>query len=478
MRSEKCFLLTDDNFSIIGMNADREALLPLGVAGRGSALTLYELNNLVSETIALELSQEYWVEAELSEAREVRGHCYMELVQKEEGTNTPIARASAKCWKNKWMLLGPHFMRITGQQLHAGMKVLLKVYANFHEAYGFSWIVTDINPEYTMGDMARRRQEIIRQLKAEGIFDMQRELTLPLFLQRVAVVSSATAAGYGDFCNQLADNEYGFRFTTRLFPAIMQGEQVEESIIEALDAINDETEQFDAVVIIRGGGATADLSGFDSLRLAENVAQFPLPIITGIGHERDESIIDMVSHTRVKTPTAAAAFLIDHLHQVLMRIERAEERTATLVGRRMDYERLRLVRLAEKLPVLFSLVKTRQGANIDRLAQRIPPALTAQMTNLRHRVDLLSQRLAPLPLRCMAVENHRLDLLAQRVEALNPERLLRRGYSITTLNGHAVKAASQIHDGDIIETRLAEGKITATVTQIHNSPMSTTNSSK
>ena len=291
------------------------------------ALTLYELNSLVRETIEEELHQEYWVEAELSEVREVRGHCYMQLVQydrSEEGgkrkryENTPIAQASAKCWQSSWQLLRPYFEKETGQRLHAGMKVLLQVYANFHETYGFSWIVTDIDPTYTMGDMARKRQEIIRVLKEEGVFDLQKELPLPLFCQRIAVISSANAAGYGDFVNQLENNEYGFQFHTRLFPAVMQGEDVEKSVIAALEQIFRGSENiFDCVVIIRGGGATADLSGFDTLALAENVANFPIPIITGIGHERDESILDMVSHTRVKTPTAAAAFLIDHLKEVL-----------------------------------------------------------------------------------------------------------------------------------------------------------------
>jgi exodeoxyribonuclease VII large subunit len=181
------------------------------------------------------LPSEYWVEAELSECREHGGHCYMELVEKDERSNTPIARASAKCWRQTWMMVKPHFERTTGQPLRAGMKVLLRVYAQFHEAYGFSWIVSDIDPTYTLGDMARRRQEIIRQLKAEGIFDMQRELRLPLFCQRIAVISAPTAAGYGDFCRQLEDNEYGFRFDVTLFPAVMQGEQVEQSIIAALN---------------------------------------------------------------------------------------------------------------------------------------------------------------------------------------------------------------------------------------------------
>ena len=197
-------------------------------------ITLYELNSLLREVIESEMPNEYWVEAELSECRENRGHCFMELIQKDDRNATPIAKASAKCWASKWMMIRPYFERTTGQQLHVGMKLLLKVYAQFHEAYGFSWIVTDIDPTFTLGDMARKRQEIIRQLKEEGVFDLQKELSLPLFCQHIAVISSQTAAGYGDFCNQLADNPYGFVFSTQLFRAIMQGEGVEQSVIAAL----------------------------------------------------------------------------------------------------------------------------------------------------------------------------------------------------------------------------------------------------
>ena len=299
-------------------------------------LSLFELNNLVREVIATDLSMEYWVEAELSEVREVRGHCYMELVQKDMFSNTPVAKASAKCWKSKWMYVRPKFEQITGQYLHTGMKVMLKVYADFHEAYGFSWIVTDINPEYTLGDMAKKRMQIIEQLKQEGVFDLQKELEIPMFAQRVAVISSQNAAGFGDFTRQLTYNSYGFKFQVELFPAIMQGEGIEGSVIAALDAINERLDEFDVVVIIRGGGATSDMSGFDTLALAENVANFPLPIITGIGHDRDESVLDMISHTKVKTPTAAAALLVEHLEVVWQMLMEAENELVTVAQHRIE----------------------------------------------------------------------------------------------------------------------------------------------
>ena len=430
-------------------------------------VTLYELNRLVSKVIESEMPSEYWVEAELSECRESRGHCYLELIQKDERTSTPIAKASAKCWANKWMLIRPGFERTTGQRLHAGMKVLLKVFAQFHEAYGFSWIVTDIDPTYTLGGMARKRQEIIRQLKEEGVFDLQKELQLPLFCQRIAVISSETAAGYGDFCNQLADNPYGFQFQTRLFPAIMQGEGVEQSIINALGRIfseySDDSEDsdipFDCVVIIRGGGATSDMSGFDTLALAENVANFPLPIITGIGHDRDESILDMVSHIRVKTPTAAAALLIDHLKTVLDAINDAQEQIVRLALQKLTSHKSRLSTLAEILPRLFTNVKTRQEARLDSLNSRMTTAIRQSIITQQSLINALEVKMPIFLNHRLMAEQHRLQLIEEKTKNLDPALLLKRGYSITLHNGKAVRSPQQLQSGDEIETRLEKGTI-------------------
>ena len=432
-------------------------------------LTLRQLNLMVADAIEMHLPDEYWVEAELSECREHGGHCYMELIEKDERSNTPIARASAKCWRQTWLMVKPYFERTAGQPLHAGMKVLLRVYAQFHEAYGFSWIVSDIDPTYTLGDMARKRQEIIHQLKDEGVFDLQRELRLPLFCQHIAVISASNAAGYGDFCRQLEDNAYGFRFAVTLFPAIMQGEQVEQSIINALNQIYrgyggtevrgcEDTpaadisrtpvppyprtpERFDCVVIIRGGGATADLSGFDTLALAENVAQFPLPVITGIGHDRDESILDMVAHTRVKTPTAAAALLIDNLLRVLDRIEQAETALTHLVNERISRHQQRLATLTTLIPTL---------------ALRL-------LGDGRHRIELLGNRLPVAIERRLTAQKHRIDSLALTVKGFDPQLLLSRGYSITLHNGRAVRDASLLLPGDEIETRVEKGTVLSTV---------------
>lgn len=429
------------------------------------ALSLYELNSIVSEVIQTTMSRSYWVEAEVSEARERNGHLYLELIQKEEGTNTPIARASAKCWRSSWSLIGPHFERVAGLQVRAGLQLMVQVHAQFHPQFGFSWIVDDINPEYTMGDMARKRQEIIRQLKDEGVFSLQKELKVPMFAQRIAVISSASAAGYGDFCNQLSGNDYGFAFSIELFPATMQGEQVEQSVISALDAINAEEDAFDCVVIIRGGGATADLSGFDTLLLAENVANFPLPIITGIGHERDESILDMISNTRVKTPTAAAAFLVDNLANTLGRIEDAQASASRYVQNRMQMEKMRLQRLSTGITMQFSMMKTRQEGMLDarfaRLSQQISEALSEKWL----RLEMISNRLPPLADRKLTAEKHRMELLAQRVESVDPKRLLRLGYSITYHNGRAVKDLKELSVGDELTTMVENGIIKSAVTE-------------
>lgn len=403
--------------------------------------SLLQLNQLVRDILEDALPDEYWVEAELSECREHGGHCYMELIEKDEHSNTPVARASAKCWRQTWVMVKPYFERTTGQPLRAGMKVLLRVYAQFHEAYGFSWIVSDIDPTYTLGDMARKRQEIIRQLKEEGVFDMQRELHIPIFAKRIAIISAQNAAGYGDFCRQLEDNDYGFRFEVTLFPAIMQGEQVEASVVDALNKIYQRIGDFDVVCILRGGGATADLSGFDTLALAENVAQFPLPVITGIGHERDESILDMVANTRVKTPTAAAALLIDNLLHVLEQLDDASHRIVYAINQRLTNQKTRITTLTTLIPTLALRLVSNQRHRIETTENRLPIAIERRLTNQKHLLESISLKL----------------------QGFDPQLLLSRGYSITLHNGRAVRDPQQLKAGDEIETRVEKGNIKSIV---------------
>ncbi len=407
-----------------------------------NALTLYELNQLVAETLEDGFPDTYWVQGELSEGRAgYGGHFYGELVEKGERGNEIIARARINCWQNIYARVGRKFESATGMSLRAGLNVLLLVSVTFHPLYGYSLSIQDIDPTYTMGDMARRRQEILKQLERDGLLHANGELKMPMLPKRVAVVSSPTAAGYGDFCNQLEHNEYGFRFKVTLYPAVMQGARVEESIIEALFHIADEADSWDIVVIIRGGGATSDLSDFDSYPLAAYIAQMPLPVITGIGHERDETVLDYVAHTHLKTPTAVAAFLIQRMADSQEKLETLAMRLAESVRRRLADEQQRLLHLSTVLPLLFRGLSERQG----------------------HRLDLLLQRLATTARTRCQDERHRLDLLEQRLRGLDPSLLLRRGYSMTLVNGRLVTDLDSLSEGQELVTRTSQGEITSTI---------------
>lgn len=429
-------------------------------------LSLYELNALVKRSITTCLPDTYWVQAELSDVRSnYSGHCYLEFVQKEPRGNNLIAKARGTIWSNVYRLLKPYFEEETGQAFVSGIKVLVKVSVEFHELYGYSLTVQDIDPTYTLGDMARRRRETLKQLEEEGVLTLNKELELPLLSQRIAVISSATAAGYGDFCNQLEQNPYGFVFYPRLFPAIMQGERVEQSIISALDAINARRDNWDVVVIIRGGGATSDLSGFDTYELAVNCAQFPLPIITGIGHERDDTVLDSVSHTRVKTPTAAAEFLINHLHDTAEVLEDYASSILQAVSTRMMGEKTRLSRLVERIPMQTLMRLKDEHYRQERVVKQLETALQSRLTKEKYHLQMIETQIGITSQRRLVKENHRLQLLEQQLKAASPEHLLKRGYSITLKNGKAVTDASVLQPGNELTTRFAKGEIKSIVTQ-------------
>lgn len=430
------------------------------------ALSLYELNNLVRSRLELAFPDEYWVQAELSDVRSnASGHCYLELIEKDARGNNLIAKARGMIWSPVYRLLKPYFEQETGQAFVSGIKVLVKVTVSFHELYGYSLNIVDIDPSYTLGDMARRRREILAQLEEEGVLTLNKELEMPLLPQRVAVISSAMAAGYGDFCNQLENNPYGYVFYPRLFPAMMQGERVEASVIAALDRIYARTEAWDAVVIIRGGGATSDLSSFDSYLLAANCAQFPLPIITGIGHERDDTVVDAVAHTRVKTPTAAAEYLIARVHESARLVESSGERLRRGALSLLEREKQRMAQCSSRLPALFANYKLREERRLDRCSHRLRAAVKSGLLEERYRLEKWAQRIPWLTASRIDRERHRLQLLEQRTQALSPERLLARGYSITLLDGRAVTDPSQVAAGVRLVTRVAKGEITSVVEQ-------------
>lgn len=421
-----------------------------------NSITLYDLNNIVRQTLELTLPEPFWIRAEISEIRFNR-HCYLELVQKDKSGNGLIAKARAQIWANSWYILKNHFERVTNQPLSAGMEILVQAEVTFHEVYGFSLNIVDIDPTYTLGDIARRRMEIIRTLKEEGIFDMNRELQLPRLIQRIAIISSASAAGYGDFCDQLQSNKSGLAFHTQLFPASMQGNDVERSVIAALNHIADDIDSWDIVVIIRGGGSVTDLSGFDSLNLAENVAQFPIPIITGIGHERDDTIIDLISHTRVKTPTAAAEFLIHYQEAELLLINDLADRIFTATNETLVLEKQRISTLTSKLPTLFEIIRQRENARIDRIAFSLQSSIVQTIANEKVLISNRMQQLSSATESLITRRHHMLDVINAKLDGADPQRILNLGFSITRINGKAVQDADILKPGDIIETTFKSG---------------------
>lgn len=408
------------------------------------ALSLYDLNALVRRSLEQCLPDEYWVQAELSDVRtNSTGHCYLEFIQKDSRSNNLIAKARGTIWANVYRLLKPYFEESTGQAFVSGIKVLVQVTVSFHELYGYSLTVQDIDPTYTLGDMARRRREILKQLEEEGVLTLNKELEMPVLPQRIAVVSSPTAAGYGDFCHQLKNNSRGFFFHTELFPALMQGDRVEESVLSALDAILNRQEDFDAVVIIRGGGATSDLSGFDTYLLAAACAQFPLPIITGIGHERDDTVLDSVAHTRVKTPTAAAEYLINCMDLAADELEVLISQLHESVRSRLTEEHRKLISYRNRIP--SAVVRRVSDAKLALLTTRKDISLAVQTSLSRQR--------------------HRLELLQQRLADASPEKILARGYSITLKDGKVVKNAAMLNEEDEIITRFYRGEVTSVISR-------------
>ena len=403
-------------------------------------LSLYELNCAVSEAVEANFNDTYWVAAELSEARVAgNGHCYVEFVEKDESGSNIIARARGNIWRNAYQNIALRFRMTTGADLQAGMKVLCLVTVSFHPLYGYSLNITDVDPTYTLGDIAKRRQEILEQLEHEGVLEGNLNLQLPRPLRRIAVISSSKAAGFGDFQDQLAQSGYPFECT--LFPAIMQGEQVEESIIRALQAVCADAQKWDCIVIIRGGGAAADLYGFESLNLARAVASCPLPVLTGIGHERDETVIDFVANTRLKTPTAVAAFLIEQRRNEVDFVAELEARLYTSAQRFLSREEQNLMLLAQHLRLLAHQVTSQEQ---ERLAQ------------LRTALSLLAKQ-------ALRTELHQLNLLEKSVQLADPQRILSLGYSVTRLNGKVVTNAEALHAGDLLETTFAQGTVASRV---------------
>lgn len=405
------------------------------------SITLYQLSQQIERVIKQNFHDAVWIRAEISELRENRGHCYLQLVEKEADGDNIITKMRATIWANIYRMLKPYFESSSGESLRAGLKVLVSVTVEYSAQYGFSLNIRDIDPVFTVGELAARRQEIMRQLEEEGVADMNKTHPFPTLPQRLAIITSETAAGYGDFINQLESNSYGYVFYKKLFPAIMQGVNAEASIIAALERIHRHKEQFDLVLIIRGGGATADLASFDSYNLALHCAQFPLPIITGIGHQRDVSILDMVAHTSVKTPTAAAELLI-------LKMREAEEQ---------------ILRTGHTITEISATISQREQQRIEFIKMGIRE--TTQRLLLSN-FNLLSQknyRLRNIKSKLFISEQALLDKIESRIEMHSPRFLSEYGYSITTLNGERINSAKLLKKGDTITTHFEDGSVESEV---------------
>lgn len=407
--------------------------------------------------------QRCWVVAETSDVRQSGGHCYLELVQKDAQTGQTLARMRGIVWASVYARLRCEFERATGQPFASGMNVMVEVSANFHEQYGLSVVITGINPTYTLGDMARQRLEILNRLRSEGIIDMNKQLPWDDVAQRVAVISAAGAAGYGDFMNQLHNNPSGIKFYTCLFPAVMQGQSTVTSVIAALERINDYADLFDCVVIIRGGGSTSDLNSFDNYGLAANVAQFPLPVICGIGHDRDNTVVDSVASVRVKTPTAAAEWLLDRAQSALDHVNALTDMVVDSATQMLSGARQQLAYFTSGIPLMADNIVVRHRARLQQIAAAIPVVAARRIDGAGKDLAFASQRLAMAARQCVANERQRVTGLEKQVELLSPDRVLRRGYSLTLRDGYVVTSASSLRAGDSLVTRFADGERTSVV---------------
>lgn len=449
-------------------------------------LSLAELNERVKQSIRNTFPENAWIVAEIGQIQEnMSGHCYLDLIEKDEHSEKVIARNKANIWAYTYRMLKPFFETSTRKQFTVGIKVLINVVVEYHELYGLSLNIKDIDPAYTVGDLAMRKQRVIDQLQADGVFEMNKEIQLPSLVQKLAVISSATAAGYGDFMDELHQNKNGVVFYTCLFQAVMQGEQASSSIISALDRVYENIELFDAVLVIRGGGASMDLSCFDDYELAYYASQFPIPIMAGIGHERDESVLDLVANTSLKTPTAVAAFLVDRMSAQLAYLNDVQEQSIRTVTNRVEREKHRLEMATKQFPIVAKQYILQHENRISRIEEHIAKyPIDFLKRKKRHllSLELLVARQTPLLLKSNQNKlNHligkartatmhllhsqsiKLNLLAELARSHNPQNVLKKGYSITYKNGKVVKSASNLREGDCVSTQLCDGEMASIV---------------
>ena len=450
-------------------------------------LQLSELTHVLEQGIKQTFPKEYWVVAEISECSiNSKGHCYLELIEKPEQSDSIVAKIRATIWAYNYRLISAYFKSSTGIDIQGGLKILVKASVEFHAVFGLSLNITDIDPIYTLGEDEKQRRDIILRLQNEGIADMNKEVQLPLVPQRIAIISSAQAAGYQDFIQQLQKNQYTLKFHTTLFPAAMQGQEVEQSIIQAFDAIFEQEENFDIVVIIRGGGSKSDLRWFDNYTIAANIAQFPLPIITGIGHDKDESIADIVAHTALKTPTAVAEFLLSKATNVLFTLEDFEQTITDLTNELLEEQHETISDATQRIHTLFQTIVIQSDALLQKHISRLHSNVSLQIEKEKSRLasskqhftrasqimihkkqnsfDMLQQRLQNSMQQLIQKQNQSMQLFETKIMLHNPEHILAQGYSITTnAKGEIIKSAQQTSTGEVITTKLHTGSLRSKV---------------
>lgn len=426
-------------------------------------ISLLELNRLITQTLQEHLEQSYWVVAEISEIRLAqKGHCYLEVIEKEGDHIT--AKTRATIWSYTYRNLITWFENKTGDTLRPGLKILFNATVQYHEVFGLSLNIRDIDATFTLGEKARRKAETLEKLRSEGVFDMNRELSLPPVSQRVAVISSPTAAGWGDFMDQVNANPYQYRFSITLFQAMMQGAEASASIVAAMHEVFTRADEFDLLVVIRGGGATADLDCFDNYELASHVAQFPLPVITGIGHERDETVVDLVAHTRMKTPTAVAEFLVSGVRRFEEQILMAFERIVDTAHELIDENNIALERKGRNMHILVQRICTLNDRELDRKFQRLKYSAKQDIETGLQRLDQLSALIKSLPGKVIKNQMVRFEALEKYLVAVHPNEVLKRGYSISRINGVALKNyPDKINEGDTLVTQTDSLQIESTI---------------
>lgn len=440
---------------------------PINTSEASKAISLREFNNRIKQLLNNRMVQNCWIVADLSDVAIRGGHCYLELVEKNAAGAT-VAKVRGIIWAGRVQYLRSKFLAVTGQDLKSGLKVMVEASVNYHEQYGLSVIITDIDPSYTIGDMERLRREILARLQKEGVIDMNRQLPIPPVPQRIAVVSAAGAAGYGDFMNQLHNNSYKLQFYTCLFPATMQGANTSPSIVAALDKIAGNMDMFDCVVIIRGGGSTSDLNSFDDYNLAANVAQFPLPVIVGIGHERDMTVLDYVAAIRVKTPTAAAEWLITRGVEALSYLDQLTTRITDGVRQYLNAAALQLNYYTGNIPIVVNARLENSRMKLAHLVEMLPTATGIRVSAARERLKAYVEALKQAEAQAVSREKLKLKAIADKIEILSPQNTLRRGYSITTVNGRAISDTSALKPGDRVTTQLARGSFDSEITEIND----------